>query len=138
MTARCRRRSSAQNTWDELNIISPGQNYGWPEVEGIANRDGFVDPIFQWSTSEASPSGLLATRDTLFLAALRGERLWAVYVGSESVDAVDWFTGQFGRMRDVIEGPGDTVWVITNNTGRSPRDGDDRILQIRLGELQDQ
>ena len=62
-----------QSTWDELNRIEPGANYGWPLVEGIGGRDGFVDPVQQWATSEASPSGLGIVGDTLFLAALRGQ-----------------------------------------------------------------
>ncbi|MCW4385340.1 PQQ-dependent sugar dehydrogenase [Salinibacterium sp. SYSU T00001] len=125
-----------QNTWDELNIIVAGQNYGWPEVEGIANVAGYVNPIQQWSPAEASPSGLTHTRDTLFMAALRGERLWSIVVGPESVDATAHFTGEFGRLRDVTAGPDGTLWAVTNNTdGRgSPRPGDDRLLQIQLQE----
>ena len=123
-----------QNTWDELNIIAAGQNYGWPTVEGIANAEGFVNPIQQWSTSEASPSGLASIGSTLFMAALRGERLWAIWVEQEGVASTAFYSGEFGRLRDAVEGRDGTLWVITNNTdGRgSPRDGDDKLLQIPL------
>jgi glucose/arabinose dehydrogenase len=124
-----------QNTWDELNLIEPGVNYGWPVVEGVGADPAFRNPVQQWSTTEASPSGLLWTRDTLFLAALRGERLWSIVATPESVTTAAFFTGQFGRLRDVIEGPNDTLWILTNNTGRAPRDGDDKILEVRVSAL---
>ena len=127
-----------QNTWDELNLIEPGANYGWPIVEGIGGQAGYVDPVYQWSTSEASPSGLAFVGDTFFLAALRGERLWAIYPGSPT-DAVPWFVGEFGRLRDAVPGPDGSLWVLTNNTdGRgSPGADDDRLLQIRLEPLRE-
>jgi len=123
-----------QNQWDELNVILAGQNYGWPEVEGIASVDDFVDPVQQWATSEASPSGLAFVRDTFFLAALRGERLWAIYPGEETIDSVAYFQGEFGRLRDVAAGPEGTLWMLTNNTdGRGePTEGDDKIIEVRL------
>jgi glucose/arabinose dehydrogenase len=124
-----------QNTWDELNLIEPGVNYGWPVVEGIGTDPAMRNPVHQWSTAEASPSGLLWTRDTLFLAALRGERLWSIIPTPDAVTTAAYFTGQFGRLRDVIEGPNDTLWILTNNTGRAPRDGDDKILEVRVGAL---
>lgn len=123
-----------QNTWDELNRIEPGANYGWPVVEGIAQREGYVDPVAQWATSEASPSGLAAVGDTLFLAGLRGERLWQVDTsnGEVTVDPVAALTGEFGRLRDVVALPDRSLWVLTNNTdGRGdPRPQDDLLLRV--------
>jgi glucose/arabinose dehydrogenase len=93
--------------------------------------------VHQWTTAEASPSGLAIVNDTLFLAALRGQRLWVIYPRSESIDTVSWFEGEYGRLRDVVPGPNGTLWVLTNNTdGRgSPGSGDDKLLQIRLTAL---
>lgn len=129
-----------QNTWDEVNRIEPGANYGWPVVEGAAGREGFVDPAAQWPTDDASPSGLAYVDGTFFLAGLGGERLWALYPRADGgLDPVEWFTGEFGRIRDVLPAADGTLWMLTGNTdGRgSPRDGDDRILSVRLAELQE-
>ncbi len=128
-----------QNTWDEFNRIEPGGNYGWPVIEGQASDDRFIDPWLQWGTDAASPSGLTWIDGTFFMAALGGERLWAIYVDDEAREAaaVEWFTGEYGRIRDVTPGRDGSLWMLTNNTdGRgSPREGDDRILQVRLTEL---
>ncbi|MGW9631997.1 PQQ-dependent sugar dehydrogenase [Agromyces sp. NPDC055520] len=134
-----------QNTWDELNRISRGANYGWPIVEGVAGDPRFVDPVMQWSTSEASPSGLAVIGDTLFLAALRGERVWAIApatgdaggtggTGDGALTATPWFAGELGRIRDVAAAPDGSLGLITNNTdGRgSPREGDDRLYRVPL------
>jgi glucose/arabinose dehydrogenase len=123
-----------QNTWDELNLIRAGENYGWPVVEGIGNDDRFVDPVAQWSTSEASPSGLAFIRDTLFMAALRGERLWQIPVRDGTAGSpADFADGEFGRLRHAEPAPDGTLWVLTNNTSRgNPREGDDRILRVTL------
>lgn len=125
-----------QNTWDELNRISRGANYGWPIVEGQAGDARFVDPVAQWSTAEASPSGLAIVGDTLFLAALRGERLWSIAPATAGgqLNAAPWFVGELGRLRDVTAGPEGELWFIGNNTdGRgSPSPGDDRLFRVRL------
>ena len=125
-----------QNTWDELNRISRGANYGWPVVEGRAGDARFVDPVMQWSTAEASPSGLAIVGDTLFLAALRGERLWSIAPATAGgpLTATPWFVGELGRLRDVTAGPDGELWFIGNNTdGRgSPSAGDDRLFRVRL------
>ncbi|MFE6996566.1 PQQ-dependent sugar dehydrogenase [Microbacterium sp. NPDC057659] len=124
-----------QDTWDELNRIEPGKNYGWPLHEGIAHADGFVDPVVQWKPEEASPSGIAVIGGTVIVAGLRGERLWVVSTGSPE-EAWSMYTGEYGRLRDVVPGPNGTMWVLTNNTdGRgTPRDGDDKLLQMTFPE----
>jgi glucose/arabinose dehydrogenase len=129
-----------QNTWDEFNRIEAGANYGWPVVEGVSGQSGFVDPVLQWPTDQASPSGLSYVDGTFFLAALRGTRVWAIYPESNGgPDAVAWFEGQFGRIRDVAPGPDGTLWFISNNTdGRGkPGAGDDHLYQVRLVPLEE-
>jgi len=128
-----------QNTWDEFNFVSAGFNYGWPIVEGQGGQKGYVDPLAQWATSEASPSGLAYVRGTFFMASLRGERLWAIQSAGNVVPAAStpYFEGEFGRIRDVTAGPNGTLWMLTNNTdGRGdPREGDDRLLEVELAPV---
>jgi len=123
-----------QNTWDELNIITPGANYGWPTVEGIADTEGLTSPVQQWKPSTASPSGITQVDGTLFIANLRGEVLRAVPV-ADPATSIDYYSGQYGRIRDVVVTPGNELWLVTNNTdGRgTPGPDDDRILRVRLG-----
>jgi len=121
-------------TYDELNLIKPGGNYGWPMVEGRSDRKGLINPQVVWDTDSASPSGLAWLDGHLWLAALRGERLWRVTVtGDRAHDPADFFVGAYGRMRTVVVAPDGNLWLSTSNTdGRgTPRDGDDRILLIR-------
>jgi glucose/arabinose dehydrogenase len=123
-----------QDTWDELNAIEAGANYGWPVVEGVASDPAFVNPVAQWGTDDASPSGLAYTRGAFYLAALKGQRLWSVTT-TEGVESQPWFAGVYGRIRDVTPGPDGSLWMITSNTdGRgSVRDGDDKLIEVPLG-----
>lgn len=125
-----------QNTWDELNAITPGSNYGWPAAEGISQLDGMTDPIAQWHTADASPSGIAFAKGYMFMASLRGQRLWAIPVagGKRVGEPQAFFTGRYGRLRTVELAPDGSLWVTTSNTdGRGDtRDGDDRILRVTL------
>ena len=124
-----------QNTWDELNRIVPGGNYGWPIVEGRSSDDRFRNPVRQWHTDVASPSGIAIADGSVFMASLRGERLWQIPLlqhGTGKPRAL--LTGRYGRLRAVAVAPDGSLWVLTNNTdGRgSPGPGDDRIVRLTL------
>ncbi len=123
------------NTWDELNLIRPGANYGWPMAEGRAGMEGLIDPVVQWGTDEASPSGLAYYGGSLWVAALRGQRLFQIPVGGDGTlgQPLSLFGGQYGRLRTVAAAPDGTLWFTTSNRdGRgSPRAGDDQILSFR-------
>ena len=122
---------------DELNVIKPGRNYGWPRYEGPAKDRRFVDPIATWSpTSKASPSGIAILGPNVFVASLRGEVLWDVPLrgaGAGEPKALD--LGELGRLRTVAVAPDRSLWLMTSNTdGRGdPRSGDDRLLRISVG-----
>jgi len=124
-----------QNELDEVNLIKPGRNYGWPLVEGAGNTEGgrFTNPLVTWSTDEASPSGMAIAGNTAYVAALRGERLWSVPLNGEAAGAPRAeLRGRYGRLRTAVIAPDGSLWLTTSNTdGRGdPRDGDDRILRF--------
>jgi glucose/arabinose dehydrogenase len=125
-----------QNTWDELNQIRPGGNYGWPEVEGEGGKSGYVDPVAVWRTDEASPSGIAIAEGSVWMAGLRGQRLWRVPLdGAEAAaDPQAFLEGDHGRLRTVVSAGGDKLWLVTSETdGRgSPEDGDDKILELEV------
>ncbi|WP_246561646.1 PQQ-dependent sugar dehydrogenase [Streptomyces roseirectus] len=125
-----------QNTWDELNAIAPGGNYGWPEAEGTSDNPRYRNPLAKWPTADASPSGIAYAEGSLWMAGLRGQRLWRVPLnGTEASAAPQAFLGEeYGRLRTVVSVGGNKLWVTTSNTdGRGdPRDGDDRILELEV------
>lgn len=122
------------STWDELNLIEAGNNYGWPRVEGAGGGKEFVDPLLVWSTDDASPSGLAFHEGNLWMASLRGERLWRIPVRANGTVGKPraFFGGEYGRLRAVATAPDGTLWVTTSNhDGRGdPAEQDDRILQV--------
>jgi glucose/arabinose dehydrogenase len=122
-----------QNTRDELNLIVAGGNYGWPTCEGTCGNPAFRDPLVTWTPAEASPSGLAYANDTLFAAALRGQRLWAVPLTRSGVDTpIAELQGAYGRLRTVAVGPDGWLWIMTSNRdGRAtPAPDDDRVIRV--------
>jgi glucose/arabinose dehydrogenase len=125
-----------QNTWDELNLVEPGKNYGWPEVEGKGGRPGFVDPVAQWRTTEASPSGIAYAQGSIWMAGLLGERLWRIPLSgtAPSADPQPFLEEEYGRLRTVVPAGGNKLWLLTSETDTrgTPESGDDKILQLEV------
>lgn len=133
---------------DEINIIKKGGNYGWPEVVGIVGKKEYIDPLIVWKNT-TPPSGmtfyngelLQHLKNDLFVATLRSECLIRIKMNFEKgiykIQRVErWFhdgrNSLYGRIRDVVVGPNDAIYFITNNTdGRgTPRKNDDKIYKI--------
>lgn len=125
-----------QDTWDELNAIKPGGDYGWPDAEGRSGNPAYVNPVAQWHTDEASPSGVAWAKGSMWMAGLKGQRLWRIPLKGTRASAAPqaFLRGEYGRLRTVVPAGGDRLWVVTSNTdGRGePKNGDDRILELRV------
>ena len=129
------------SSWDEVNVITAGTDYGWPTSEGSGGDHG-TDPIFEFQPPSASPSGIAYAGGSLWMAALRGQRLWQLPVDGDrpTGDPVSHLFGEYGRIRTVEAAPDGSLWLVTSNTdgvsaafgGLPPRAGDDRIVRIEL------
>lgn len=126
-----------QNRFDEVNLIRRGGNYGWPDVEGRGGGGRFIDPLVTWGTQEASPSGATILDQTLYVACLRGERLFQVPIDAQGSLGKPraLLVGQYGRLRHVAAAPDGSLWILTSNRdGRGdPIDTDDRVVRLDLG-----
>ncbi|SES85157.1 PQQ-dependent sugar dehydrogenase [Hymenobacter actinosclerus] len=135
---------------DELNLIEPGRNYGWPTVEGYCNRpeeqtfcaaNNVKEPLTTWTptlgvaglTYYSSPA-IPGWQNHLLLVSLKGARLTDLALNATG-DAIptrtDYLSG-FGRLRAICVSPQGRVYVATSNRdGRgSPAPTDDRILVL--------
>jgi hypothetical protein len=95
------------------------------------------NPKRQWSTTVASPSGIAIVRDVVYMATLRGSRMWRIALldGENTGTPTEYYVGQYGRLRTITKVPGfDQLWLSTTNAdanGGQP-DGVDRIFRIAI------
>lgn len=123
---------------DELNLVEPGINYGWPEITGTDTQTGMRSPVIQSGQSTWAPAGTTYHNGSIFFVGLRGSALheYNITTGAFTTHLED----DFGRIRDVVIGPDGFLYIATSNRdGRGiPTAEDDRILKInplKLGEL---
>jgi glucose/arabinose dehydrogenase len=122
--------------YDEVNLIEAGKNYGWPTCEGKCDAAGMTDPKVQWPVAQASPSDITYADGSLYVAALRGQRLWRVPVsGTTTGTPVSYYVNTYGRLRTVETVPGsDALWLSTtncDNNGNQPA-GSDKVFRVDL------
>ncbi len=141
---------------DEINIIEPNRNYGWPTVEGVCNTASEItfctannvkEPIWSWSPSIA-PCGIDLYQSTaipewnnsLLVAVLKDKKLIQLKLnddGSQIVQQNMYLTNVYGRLRDVIAIPDGRIFICTSNRdyAGSPIAADDRIIELRNAAL---
>nr|WP_315850283.1 PQQ-dependent sugar dehydrogenase [Qipengyuania thermophila] len=128
---------------DEINIVQPGANYGWPvasngehydgrPIPDHAPGDGFVAPVLTWTPATA-PGNMILYRGTLFpgwqghalLPGLRSEALIRVAItGTSAVEAARFPMNR--RLRELVEAPDGALWLL--------EDGENaRLLRLTPG-----
>lgn len=120
---------------DEVNIIEPGKNYGWPDIRGEQKRNGITSPIIQSGSATWAPAGAAFYNGSLFFGGLRGQTLFEL--NTNTLELKEHFKKEFGRIREVILGPDNLLYITTsNNDGRGdPKTDDDKIIRIDPKQL---
>ena len=122
---------------DELNVVEPGANYGWPNITDTETHPEMETPAFSSGQYETwAPAGTAYSDGRVFFAGLRGERLYeAGVVDGEVVSFTGHFAEDFGRLRAVTLGPDEEyLYLTTSNTdGRGDeRAGDDKLIRVPI------
>jgi glucose/arabinose dehydrogenase len=123
--------SGLQSGLDEINLIEKGSNYGWPVVRGDETQEGMISPVMQsGSTITWAPAGVAFWDGSLFFGGLRGEALYEYLI--ETGELKDHLKGEFGRIRAVVLGPDEFLYITTSNRdGRgTPQREDDKLVRI--------
>jgi glucose/arabinose dehydrogenase len=128
---------------DEINLIDPGVNYGWPAAYGIAHDSRFRDPLLEsgvmtWAPTGATFIGDGPLRGSLLYTGLQSHALHRVVFAADGQTVAyqeRLLVNQFGRLRDVVAAPDGSFYVLTSNRdGRGqPGPDDDRVLRVVFG-----
>jgi glucose/arabinose dehydrogenase len=121
--------------FDEINLIQPGLNYGWPAVQGRAGDSRYADPLLVWPPDQAGCAGVGVSGTVLVTACLTAARLYAVQLtqtGTALGAPQSLLSRQFGRLRTVVAAPDGSLWITTSNRDGqgTPKPDDDQILRI--------
>ncbi len=129
---------------DEINLIEPGKNYGWPMITGDQTASGMVVPVIHsgmtntWALSGATFVTRGPWAGSLVFTGLRGQSLYRLMLDAndprKTASLEVLLQGQYGRLRDVAESPDGALYILTSNQdGRgSPTPDDDRVLRLTI------
>ncbi|MDO8583545.1 MAG: PQQ-dependent sugar dehydrogenase [bacterium] len=125
------------STLDELNIIEKGKNYGWQIISGDKIQNGMETPIINSGPDTWAPSGTAYLNNSIFFAGLRGQALYKATINGTKVDLKEFLKGEMGRIREVVVGPDNLLYITTSNgDGRGIPDGtDDKIIRVNPDKL---
>ena len=121
--------SGSETGNDEVNLIEPGKNYGWPLLRGMQTREGFTPPVIESGRNDTwAPSGAVIVDDVLYFAGLRGAAIYRVPVDGMGMDTFEvLFKDEFGRIRNVVVSPEGQLWIMTSNGA-----GVDQVIALPL------
>lgn len=131
-----------QTAHDEINIIQPGANYGWPLVQGdeVLKEVMIQKPLIHSVEDTWAPSGIALVNQgpwqgKLLVANLRGQQLLAISLdekGTAVNNVESWLRNEYGRLREVIQGKDGSIYLTTSNRdGRgNPDIADDKIIRL--------
>lgn len=132
---------------DEVNIIKPGANYGWPLIRGSQTQAGLETPVtHSGDTATWAPTGgtFLTQGDwsgSLLFTGLRGQALYRAVLDPSDPNKTQtverYLHQELGRLRNVIEGPDGRIYIaVSNQDGRGdPLSVDDRIIAFTQEEI---
>jgi glucose/arabinose dehydrogenase len=124
---------------DEVNIVEKGKNYGWPIIHHTQTREGLESPLLEYTPACAPASGMFYRgsvfpkfKGNFFFGCLVGQRLIRVMLDGRKVSSQEDLVKDYGRIRDVAEGPDGYLYFSTSNRdGRGkPTEDDDRIMRL--------
>lgn len=122
---------------DEINIIIKGHNYGWPTITGNQTKTGMDSPFAQSGNLTWAPSGATFFEGRFFFAGLKGQALLELKTDKNLASINEYFKDEFGRIRDVVVGPDNFLYLLTSNMdGRGTiHTGDDKIIKVDPSQL---
>lgn len=130
--------SGTGSGFDELNVIRPGINYGWPTIQGDQTRQGMQTPLIQSGSQDTwAPAGAACINGSVFFGGLRGSALYEAKIHGDLVNLKTHLKGELGRIRAVVKGPDGMLYISTSNKdGRGvPKAEDDRIIRVNPTKL---
>lgn len=124
-----------QTANDEINIVLPGKNYGWPNTECTESSPSVENPIRCFSEFTLAPGDLAFVGNDLYVVGLRGAQLRKLTLDNDGKTILkeEIVIDSLGRLRDVVYHDGYLYVTTSNRDGRGiPKEDDDKIVRIKV------